>query len=134
MFGFYRGLCLWRYVQDEGRNLDKIFDFPPAFIRQFRKGAYARVKTNAWAQGTGRHSQQEVFHIMSNDLCALSHILGNKKFILGDEACEDDCAVFGMLAQALWCAPGSPYEKLITGKKKLIIYIYLNNGIQKYKC
>jgi hypothetical protein len=53
---------------------------------------------------------------MSADLRALSHLLANKKFILGEEASENDCAVFGMLAQALWGTPGSPYEKLLKGQ------------------
>lgn len=64
----------------------------------------------AWAQGTGRHSYDEVVAIMNESGEALSKILGNKKFILGDEPCEDDAAVFGLLAQGLYSSPGAPFN------------------------
>lgn len=42
-------------------------------------------------------------------------ISGNKKFFMGDEPCEVDCAIFGMLAQILWSMPGSPHNVLMHG-------------------
>lgn len=52
----------------------------------------------------------------SDDLRAVSVILGNKKFICGDGPCEDDCAIFGVLAQCVWGLPGSCYENLVHGE------------------
>ena len=34
---------------------------------------------------------------------------------MGDEPCETDCALFGMLAQMKWHMPGTIYEKMING-------------------
>lgn len=36
---------------------------------------------------------------------------------MGDKAIEADCAVFGMLSQFLWNAPGSPFEQLLNGNR-----------------
>lgn len=69
----------------------------------------SRFNAMAWAQGTGRHSYDEVVAMMNESSEALSKILGNKPFLLGNEPCEDDAAVFGLLAQGLYSSPGAPF-------------------------
>lgn len=71
-----------------------------------------KFKAMAWAQGIGRHSYDEFVEMMNSSFEALSNILGNKKFLLGDEPCEDDAAVFGLLAQALYSSPGAPIHAM----------------------
>lgn len=73
----------------------------------------------AYAQGTGRHSYEEIAAILNDSLEALSKILGNKKFILGNEPCDDDAAIFGLLAQALYSSPGAPYHATLESNVKL---------------
>lgn len=63
----------------------------------------------AWTQGLGRHSESDVLEIMKNCLKSLSKILGKKRFLLGDYPCEDDCAVFGQLAPAMFL-DNSPFK------------------------
>ena len=41
---------------------------------------------------------------------------GGKKFLFGDQACEYDCSVFGMLAQFLWQMPETVEETYMKGK------------------
>lgn len=114
---FYWGLVLWRYVYTAGRDCHEFFDFPKTFltilIPLFMKG---KIFDASCKQGVGRHSQEDVIQIMSDDLRAISRVLGKKPFLLGSEPCEDDAAVFGQLAQIVWCCPRSPFEKLINGK------------------
>ena len=43
-------------------------------------------------------------------------ILGKKKFLFGDKACEFDCTIFAMVAQLIWQMPGSPIKAYIEGK------------------
>lgn len=115
---FYWGLLMWRYVVSPAKGFgpEKVFAMPPILLKLFMK-LYATklILGYSWIQGIARHSEEQVTQIISDDLRALSRILGNKKFLLGDEPCEDDCAIFGELAQALWCMPGSPYDKLVNG-------------------
>jgi hypothetical protein len=114
---FAWGMSTWRWFYDENmlNNIRKLFDVPSErALRTFTRNANKRVTTNGWAQGILRLGKENVFRVMSDDLRALSTILGKRKFLLGDEPCSDDCAVFGMLAQVLWCMPDSPYEKLVT--------------------
>ena len=41
-------------------------------------------------------------------------IVGEKQFLMGDEPCQNDCAIFGMMAQFYWMCPG-PVERLVKG-------------------
>ncbi|XP_046563077.1 failed axon connections homolog [Haliotis rubra] len=68
------------------------------------------------AQGIGRHSHEEILHIMEGDLRSLSVYLGDKKFFFGDQPCETDAALFGQLSQIYWQCPGSKGEQLLNEK------------------
>ncbi|XP_070554456.1 failed axon connections homolog [Ptychodera flava] len=83
-------------------------------------------KKHMYGHGIGRHTEHELFSIVLKDLKALSTFLGEKKFLFGDEPCEYDCAIFGQLAQLLWCPfPGSPQQILMKGElKNLEEYCY----------
>jgi glutathione S-transferase len=74
------------------------------------------VRKALWYQGTGRHTNEEVDEMMEADLRALSQILGAKKFITGDEPCEEDCSVFGIVCQFRWATPGTNAEALLKGE------------------
>ncbi|XP_070539809.1 failed axon connections homolog isoform X2 [Ptychodera flava] len=78
-----------------------------------------KLKKQMYGHGIGRHTEQELFSIVKKDLRALSTFLGEKKFLFGNEPCEYDCAIFGQLAQQLWCFfPGSPQKILMKGDLK----------------
>ncbi|XP_070541198.1 failed axon connections homolog [Ptychodera flava] len=77
------------------------------------------AKKQMHGHGIGRHTEQELFSIVRKDLRAISTFLGEKTFLFGDEPCEYDCAIFGQLAQLLWCPfPDSPQQMLIKGELK----------------
>lgn len=69
----------------------------PFIVRKFQKMTYT--------VGVGRHSNEEVGEMMVHDLRMLSELLGDKKFFMGEEPCELDCAAFGQLAQYRWHTP-----------------------------
>ena len=41
---------------------------------------------------------------------------GAKPFLLGDSICEDDCGIFGLMAQFYWHTNGYGAEPIIRGK------------------
>jgi hypothetical protein len=75
-----------------------------------------QVKKRLDSNGMGKHTPTEIYQMTEDDLHTVSTLLGNKKFFGGDEPCEDDCGVFGCLAQAVWGAPGSTFERLVNGE------------------
>lgn len=74
------------------------------------RGVVKKMRSLAWAQGMGRHSYEEVISLTSESMVALSKIIGSNKFLLGIEPSEDDCAVFGLMAQVLYSSPGAPFH------------------------
>lgn len=53
--------------------------------------------------------------------------LGDKTFFMGDEPCEVDCVLFGMIAMILYNMPGSKHQKFVRGE-------YINNiKYQEYR-
>lgn len=71
------------------------------------------IRKETWGHGIGRHSKDEIWSIAVGDLRAISGYLGDKKFLTGDEPCEADCGLFGMLAMIVWHMPTSRHEKLV---------------------
>ncbi|KAG7170094.1 Failed axon connections-like 6 [Homarus americanus] len=93
-------LVVWRYVVDAGRSLVVCMELPFYFAIMLRV-FLGKIKQSTSAQGIGRHSYAEVEEMGRKDLNALSVYLGEKRYLMGDEPTEVDCAVFGMLSQIL---------------------------------
>jgi len=101
----------------------------------FKTFASMALPKRAKAQGLGLHSQHEIEQLTLNDIRNASIILGNKKFILGDEPCEEDCGIYGQLSQAAWGTPGSVYERALNGKFKFKLDLkerQFDNLLNKY--
>ena len=54
------------------------------------------------AQGTGRHSRDEIYAIGCRDITALAGLLGDKPYFLGDEPASIDATGYAFLANLLW--------------------------------
>lgn len=61
-----------------------------------------KIRSYLHGQGMGRHAPEEVYEIAQKDLKAVSVLLGEKDFLLGNEPSSYDCTVFGLLAILLW--------------------------------
>ncbi|VDH91671.1 Hypothetical predicted protein [Mytilus galloprovincialis] len=72
------------------------------------------IKQETWGHGMGRHTPDEVWEIAVHDMTAISNFLGVKKFFMGDEPCEVDCVLFGMLVMIIYNMPGSKHQKFVT--------------------
>ncbi|XP_021948446.1 failed axon connections homolog isoform X2 [Folsomia candida] len=123
----YWGGVVWRFSYCDQKVLKAMYK--PLFkkynwiMREFLwRGVVSKMRGLAWAQGTGRHSYEEIVSTMNESTFALSKILGNKKFILGDLPSEDDAAIFGLLAQALYSSPGAPFHDAFDKCPNLVEY------------
>jgi len=94
----------------------KVVTVNPMYDTLFVYAASSVLAKRADAQGIGRHTQEEVEQMCLADLKAVSNILGKNRYLLGDTPCQDDCAVFGIIAVVLWGLPNSPYQKLVVSK------------------
>jgi glutathione S-transferase len=67
---------------------------PPLAQRGLRKQLHA--------QGTGRHSREEIYAIGCRDVAALAQLLGEQAYFLGDEPSSLDATAYAFLANLLW--------------------------------
>ena len=74
----YRFMVIERWIYDENHNLYKFLKLP-TLIRYLM---LRKVKNMCYAQGMGRHSQEEVYHILEEDFKAVSNYLGKLLFKL----------------------------------------------------
>ncbi len=60
-----------------------------------------RVRRMLWAQGIGRHSQDEIYAFAREDLRAVSAFLDEKPFFMGEQLTTIDAVAYGFLANIL---------------------------------
>jgi glutathione S-transferase len=87
----------------------------PRIIRGF-------VMRQTNAQGTGRHSFDEVYALAKADLAALSTLLGARSFFLGDAPRSVDATAYAFLANCLWGPPDGPLKDALNGHANLVAY------------
>ncbi|XP_067666081.1 failed axon connections homolog [Haliotis asinina] len=104
---------LFRWVYNNDKSI---------LIKAFKLGTFRlwsiqrKLKNVTWSQGLGRHTEEEVTEMFKKDLQSLSDFIGMKKFLMGDEPCETDCAVFGQLSQVYWHFTASGHENILKDK------------------
>lgn len=80
----------------------QFFQGAPEHLRDaIIKDVRARVATNMFAHGIGRHSDAERLDLASRSLSALAALLGDKPFLMGDRPTSVDAFAFAVLAGAL---------------------------------
>lgn len=108
----YWTMCLESFGGDVS-SMKKIIPYKGIKLWLTLKFLKRIIKQETWGQGIGRHTPEEVWSIAVHDLTAISSFLGEKTFFMGEEPCEVDCVLFGMIAMILYNMPGSKHEKLI---------------------
>lgn len=73
-----------------------------------------RIKDQLNGHGIGLHNRDEVYHLVNQDIQAVSDYLGEKRFMMGEKASLVDAAVFGIMANLLWVDTTSPMHDKIT--------------------
>lgn len=68
--------------------------FVPALIRR-------SLRKQLYQQGVARHSLEDLYRWGAADLGAVSRVLGEKPFLLGDSPTSFDCAAFGQISGVL---------------------------------
>ena len=120
---FYFALVMDRWGFNEGKIVYTHFGKPPKFIPVFAFNFLIKmvgrkmVVPQAVAQGLGRHSQSELEEIGVQDLEAVSALLGNKPFIMGDQPTSVDLTLFGFMCMLLYVSMEEcVYTRLIIEK------------------
>eukprot|EP00043_Microstomoeca_roanoka_P019098 m.210818 g.210818 ORF g.210818 m.210818 type:complete len:284 (-) comp16940_c1_seq2:5390-6241(-) len=119
--------CLWsRWIVDETNSVkrdmfDSIpFPFRDILFHMIQRGMYDWL----WGQGFIRHSKNDLIEMCKRDLDAIEVLLGDKRFLFGDDPTIFDCTLFGILD--CFINSNSPILGLCayaTSKPRLVQYV-----------
>ncbi len=74
------------------------------------------------AQGTARHSLEEIYELGKSDLNALSHSLDKKPFFMGENPTTLDATAYAFLANLIWAPIESPVQTYAKKLKNLTMF------------
>ncbi|EDO42696.1 predicted protein, partial [Nematostella vectensis] len=104
----------WIEKNNASKSVDIMFPNVPEWVRtNIARVAKWRVNQYLDGHGIGRHSRDEIYFIALKDLSAVSEILGDKAFLMGNKPTLVDTVAFGLLAVILWHDVNSPQSQLM---------------------
>lgn len=115
-----------RWARDAGyAEVYKVFSgFMPAVAAPFVMPLIRRrIITQLWNQGTGRHSLEDIDAIGRADYQAVSDILGDSPFMLGEEPSSVDATVYAFLLGVVRFPVRTSVTELIEGRPNLMAYL-----------
>ena len=123
--GLYFAILYSRWVDDTGFAVigPVFFATIPAPLRPV-VGLMVRrnSRKTLQAQGTGRHTREQVYAMGNADLQALSDALGDKPFFLGDKPTSYDAAIYGTLLNLMKIPTGTPLTAFACSLPNLVAF------------
>lgn len=117
-------LRVYRYDWDQGRGVWEGHRRCPWYYHIGVPLMCYKLRLALWHQGLGRHNKDTIINFVREDLRALALCLGEKRFLLGEEARIIDTKVFGFLAGLYYNYQRSPFHSLITDEfPSLVSYV-----------
>jgi glutathione S-transferase len=121
----YWHMVYWRWIIDENfdRGPRNFFKRAPAVIRPLIVSMVRRkVRANLHAHGIGRHLDDEKMALADRCIDALSQVLGENRYLMGDQPCGADATAFAFIAGGLPDIFVSPLQKKLANTKNLVAY------------
>jgi glutathione S-transferase len=121
----YWVMVYWRWLDDD--NFDKgprnFFKRAPALIRPLIVSMVRRkVRASLHAHGIGRHVDAEKNALAERCIDALSQVLGEHKYLMGDQLCGADATAFAFIAGAMPTVFESPLREKLERVPNLVAY------------
>ena len=121
----YWVLVYWRWMKDENfyKGPANFFKRAPAIIRPFviRK-VRGDVRSRLHGHGISRHTEEEMTSMSNRAFESLSQILGDNRYLMGDQVCGADATAFAFIAGSLCPLFDSPAHAKARTLPNLIAY------------
>jgi glutathione S-transferase len=121
----YWVLVYWRWMKDDNfrKGPANFFRRAPAFIRPLVIWMVrGKVRRSLHAHGIGRHQESEMTAMSDRAFDALSKLLGENKYLMGNEPCGADATAFAFIAGSLCPLFESPAHARARTLPNLIAY------------
>jgi len=121
----YWHLVYWRWLIDENfdRGPRNFFKRAPALIRPLIERVVRKsVRRTLHGQGVGRHDDYEKTIIANRTIDALSQVLGDNAYLMGDKPCGADATSFAFVAGGMPEIFESPLQEKLSRTGNLVAY------------
>jgi len=121
----YWVLVYWRWLNDENfyKGPANFFKRAPAIIRPLVIWKVrGNVRRNLHAHGFGRHTEAEMTAMSDRAFESLSQLLGDNRYLMGDQPCGADATAFAFIAGSLCPLFHSPAHDKARTLPNLIAY------------
>ena len=121
----YFAMLYSRWVEQENftKGPAKFFDSAPIIIRSLiAKLVRKKIIKSLYAQGMGRHDKAEIEKLAIKDLEAVSVILGDKPYLMGDAMCGADAVAFSFVCGVLTPVFETPIRSAAEKMPNLVAY------------
>ena len=114
----------WGIEENFNKGPRHFFDDVPEAIREkIVSDMFENAKGARFAHGIGRFNYDEITEFGKQDVAALSDLMGDNNFILGNEVCGYDAMVFAMLWGVSTDYFDSPLNDYVKSKTNLKNYL-----------
>lgn len=122
---FYWAIVLGRWADDENfaKGPAVFFNAVPEPARESARAAGRQGLLDATkAQGLGRHSGEELETMSARSLSALSELLGEGPYLMGERPCGADATAFAFVAAAATPFFDTPVRRQVESHPNLVAY------------
>lgn len=125
----YWTITYTRWLTPEGWEVtQKFFSSLPIFLKPIVPPIIRRkIKNYLHAEGMGRHSTDEVYHLGKKDITALAAQLGEQLFFFGDKPSSFDAVAFGSLTNIINFPLQSPLKAHAMSYPNLVNFCKMMN-------
>ena len=114
----------WLERDNFERGPAQFFSVVPAPLRGLVKVLVRRkVRQMLWAQGLGRHSEEDMTAMAAQGIKSITDILGDKPFLFGDRPCGADATLFAFAASLLSPVFETPIRAAAESHPNLMAYL-----------
>jgi glutathione S-transferase len=121
----YWVLVYWRWMKDDNfaRGPKGFFKRAPAIIRPLvEKMVRGKVRRNLHGHGIGRHTEAEMTALANRAIDALAHVMGDNRYLMGDQPCGADATAFAFIAGGLTPVFETPARDKLESMTNLVAY------------
>jgi len=81
------------------------------------------LKKQAYEQGMGRHTREEIYSIGKQDIYAIATLLGNNRYFFGDKPTSIDATIHAFLSVIIYTPIDNPLREAVCNNQRLMEYV-----------
>ncbi len=113
----------WLVPANFDRGPRNFFKRAPAFLRPLIvRTVLGKVRQTLHLHGLGRHSETELADMAARGIAAVSQVLGERRYLMGDRVCGADATAFAFIAGLLAPLFDSPQRAYGESLPNLVAY------------